>query len=254
MAARTGAHLVWRPVLLGAIYRATSAPQGAAGSASDVFNPTKKRITSSAFKRTIARYGIEHNEPPKHPVKTTGALRLLYSVDGDQRVKLSKALFRAYWVEGKDVSDGDVLIDVVRRSGVSGVEGIVKSIEDGSFEGQKERRELESATDLAVRRGSPGVPAFWVPREVWTDKQGKQKQGRLYWGQDRLQFVEAVLLAMNEGRDGSSPGSISRPLRSLVPRCVKGNGIPNGEEVKLEFWYDFSSPCTITVRTQVDMC
>lgn len=243
LAARTVAHLIWRPVLLGAIYRATSAPQGAAGSASDVFNPTKKRITSSAFRRTINRYGIEHNEPPKHPMKTTGALRLLYSVGGEQRPKLSKALFRAYWVEGKDVSDRDVLLDVVKRTGVPAADDIVKSIEDGSFEGQKERRELENATDLAVQRGTPGVPAFWVPNEIWTDKQGKRRQGRLYWGQDRMHFVEAVLLAMNEGKNGYSLGSISASLQSLVPRCARDKSIPGAEEVRLEFWYDFSSPC-----------
>lgn len=251
LAARTVAHLIWRPVLLGAIYRATSAPQGAAGSASDVFNPTKKRITSSAFRRTINRYGIEHNEPPKHPMKTTGALRLLYSVGGEQRPKLSKALFRAYWVEGKDVSDRDVLLDVVKRTGVPAADDIVKSIEDGSFEGQKERRELENATDLAVQRGTPGVPAFWVPNEIWTDKQGKRRQGRLYWGQDRMHFVEAVLLAMNEGKNGYSLGSISASLQSLVPRCARDKSIPGAEEVRLEFWYDFSSPWAFLGWTQL---
>ena len=157
LASRTGAHLIWRPVLLGAVYRATNAPQGAAGSASDVFNPTKKAVSSQAFQRTMKRYGIEHNEPPRHPVKTTAALRLLYYVDESQRPALSKCLFRAYWVEGKNVSDDAVLVDVLRRSGISDLESVVLAVENGSFEGKRERRELETATDLAVQRGSPGV-------------------------------------------------------------------------------------------------
>lgn len=154
------------------------------------------------------------------------------------------------------MSDRNVLIDVVRRSSVPATEGIVKSIEDGSFEGQKERQELENATDQAVQRGTPGVPAFWIPDEIWTDKQGKRRRGRLYWGQDRMHFVEAVLLAMNEGKNGSSLGSVSISLQSLVPRCARGRSIPNGEEVRLEFWYDFSSPCKHTheYQTQVDIC
>lgn len=57
LAERTNAKLIFRPVLLGAIYRATAAPQGAAGSASDVFNPTKKLVTAESMQRTLKRYG-----------------------------------------------------------------------------------------------------------------------------------------------------------------------------------------------------
>jgi hypothetical protein len=55
LADRTNAKLVYRPVLLGAIYRSTAAPQGAAGSASDVFNPTKKSVTARSMQRTLKR-------------------------------------------------------------------------------------------------------------------------------------------------------------------------------------------------------
>lgn len=271
LAARTGANLIWRPVLLGAIYRLTSAPQGAAGSASDVFNPTKKDVTSKAFRRTLKRYQIDYQEPPRHPVKTTAPLRLLYHVNGDQRPKLTKALFRAYWVEGKNVSDQSVLIDVLRRAEISDAESLVKAVENGSFEGKKERQELETATDHAVQRGSPGVPAFWIPNEVWTDKNGVRKEGRLYWGerrtrngrclrpwltyalhfpgQDRMHFVEAVINALNEGKNGTELSAISTPLKSLVPRCTVGN-VPAGQ-IKLEFYYDFSSPWAFLGWTQL---
>lgn len=170
-------------MLLGAIYRATNAPQGAAGSASDVFNPTKKAVTSKAFQRTIRRLSIPHNEPPRHPVKTTAALRLLYFVGESNRPKLTHALFRAYWVERKNVAEKATLIDAVRNCGISQVDEVVEAITSGHFEGAEERKSLEIATDLAVQRGSPGVPAFWLPDERWVDREGKQRQGRLYWGQ-----------------------------------------------------------------------
>src|ERR1700712_4934611 len=96
----------------------TSAPQGAAGSASDIFNPTKRTVTSTAFARTLRRLGIEYRQPPRHPLKTTRALRLLYCVEGLERVALTGALYRAYWVEGRDVSELEVL-----RSVVKGCEG-----------------------------------------------------------------------------------------------------------------------------------
>lgn len=252
LAARTNANLHWKPVLLGAIYRATNAPQGAAGSASDVFNPTKKAISSRAFQRTIKRTGIPYNEPPRHPQKTTAALRLLYFVDEKDRPALTHALYRAYWVEGKNVSDKTVLITAVRRAGIDGANAVVQAIEDGSFEGSKQRRDLEVSTDWAVKRGSPGVPGFWVPEEVWWDRKGTRKEGRLYWGQDRMHFVESVMIALNEGKNGDSLGEISKGLGSLMPRCKRG-GIAEGEEVKVEFWYDFSSPWAFLGWTQLGM-
>ena len=251
LAARTNAKIIWRPVLLGAIYRATAAPQGAAGSASDVFNPTKKAISSQGFRRTIARLGIPHNEPPRHPVKTTAALRLLYFVDEAQRPELSKALFRMYWVEGKDLSERATLVDAIRSSGIAGMEALLQAIEVGSFEGPEQRQQLEQATDEAVRRGTPGVPGFWLPEEIWKDRKGDRRKGRLYWGQDRMQFVEAVLLAMNQAQNGTEIGKISTPLQSLTPRCISASSIPQGEEVKLEFWYDFSSPWAFLGWTQL---
>ena len=207
-----------------------------------MFNPTKKAITSRAFRRTLRRHGIPYNEPPQHPIKTTSPLRLLYFADESQRPQLTHALFHAYWVEGKDVSDKAVLKDVVRKAGVPGAHHLIEAIEKGTHEGEHERKELEMATDLVVQRGSPGVPAFWIPDEVWNDKDGKRKEGRLYWGQDRMHFVEAVLTALNEGKNTDDLSTISEPLQTLVPRCASEQKIAEGEQVKLEFWYDFSSP------------
>ncbi|KAK5172010.1 uncharacterized protein LTR77_003647 [Saxophila tyrrhenica] len=247
LAATTGARIVWRPVLLGAIYRATNAPQGAAGSASDVFNPTKKAVTSKGFRRTLQRLQIPHNEPPRHPVKTTAALRLLYFVSDTDRPKLTHALFRAYWVERKNVIENSTLVEAVRSSGIAQADRVLEALADGSYEGPQQRQALETATDDAVQRGTPGVPAFWVPHEKWTDSQGQQQYGRLYWGQDRMQFVEAILMA---GGDEKKVSSISKPLRSLEPRCARGQ-ISEGEQVKLEFWYDFSSPWAFLGWTQL---
>jgi len=149
------------------------------------------------------------------------------------------------------MSEKQTLIDAVRQVSLPNADQIVKAIRNGSFEGDKQRKELEVATDTAVKRGAFGVPSFWIPAEVWTDKSGKKEQGRLYWGQDRMHFIEGVILALNEGKNGESLGQVSKPLRSLMPRC-KRSGIPSGEEVKLEFWYDFSSPWAFLGWTQLD--
>jgi 2-hydroxychromene-2-carboxylate isomerase len=241
LAKRTGAKLVWKPVLLGAIYRATAAPQGAAGSASDVFNSAKKAVTAQSMKRTIRRYGIEYNPPPQHPRKTVNALRLLYTVHGDERVTLTKRLYKAYWVEGRDVSDMKELLEIVKDTDIAGAARFSK----GTWTDAEARKQLEIATAQAIDRGAPGVPSFWIPEEVWVDFNGEQKKGRLYWGQDRMHFLEASLVALrNSGR-----WSDVADLKDLMPRCADNNRLQR--KAKVEFWYDFSSPWAFLGWTQL---
>jgi 2-hydroxychromene-2-carboxylate isomerase len=223
-------------VLLGAIYRQTAAPQGAAGSASDVFNPTKKAVSSNAINRALKRYNVPFNQPDRHPQKTTAALRLIYSLPNEKRPTLSKALFKAYWVDNRDVADSEVLRDVARQCGVA----------DVRTDGQDLRDTLETATLNAVARGAPGVPSFWIPAEIWTDGNGKTQHGRLYWGQDRMHFVEAVLIALNKGIGYEEVSG----LGGLQPRCLPS--IKATKPTKLEFYNDFSSPWSFLGWTQLE--
>ncbi|KAF2676294.1 thioredoxin-like protein [Lentithecium fluviatile CBS 122367] len=241
LAARTGATLLWKPALLGAIYRATAAPQGAAGSASDVFNSTKKAVTAQSMQRTLRRYGIAYNPPPQHPRKTVNALRLLYAVDAAERTELTKRLYRAYWVEGRDVNDDEELLRIVRESGIASASRTSRA----TFSDTDARKKLETATAEAIDRGAPGVPGFWIPEEKWVDFSGEKKTGRLYWGQDRMHFVEASLLAL---KHGGQWGAVSG-LKSLMPRCIRSNTLPR--KVKVEFWFDFSSPWAFLGWTQL---
>jgi 2-hydroxychromene-2-carboxylate isomerase len=244
LAARVNADLIWTPVLLGAIYRLTAAPQGAMGSASDVFNSAKKAISSASFSRTLKRYQVSYNPSSAHLRKTTAALRLIHHVPNDERAELTKAIFRAYWVEAADVTDHKVLLDIVKRSGIP----TAKELTDEVFNDEQDRRSLETATDQVIARGSPGVPAFWIEDEIWTDAQGIRHQGNLYWGQDRMLFVEAVL----RGLSSNMPLEHVPGISSLHPRCLWD--IPRGpleKKTKLEFWYDFSSPWAFLGWTQL---
>lgn len=243
LADRTNATLIQRPVLLGAIYRATAAPQGAGGSASDVFNPTKKAVGRQSMVRTFKRYGIKDNPPPQHPRKTVNALRLLYCVpDGEERRVLSAKLYSAYWIEGRDVSDDNVLLQIAKESGIASSE----KLGEWCFSDAKAKKELEQSTADAIARGAFGVPGFWIPAAQWSDVEGKSRKGRFFWGQDRMHFVEATLLSLAKGGSGwaSVPG-----LRSLMPRCIPTNTPPS--RTKVEFWFDFSSPWAFLGYTQL---
>jgi 2-hydroxychromene-2-carboxylate isomerase len=238
LATRTNAHLIYRPVLLGAIYRATSAPQGAGGSASDVSNPTKKVVGQAAMSRTLKRYKIKYNPPPQHPRKSVNALRLLYRVDGKERKILTEALFEAYWVTGRNVTSTSVLLDIAQECGIAG-------LSDSSFADTAARKGLENATAEAIERGAFGVPGFWIPDARWTDFNDEKQEGRFFWGQDRMHFVEATLLSLASQAQWSSVPA----LQSLMPRCLRPS--PPRAKAKLQFWYDFSSPWAFLGYTQL---
>ncbi|CAI6335540.1 unnamed protein product [Periconia digitata] len=242
LAARTRATLIYRPVLLGAIYRATSAPQGAAGSASDVYNPTKKVVTARSMQRTLRRYRIAYNPPPQHPRKSVNALRLLHYVDGEDRRILTRKLFQAYWVDGRDVSNDEELLSIVRESGIENAGALSTS----TFSDADARKGLEEATADAIERGAFGVPGFWIPDVAWKDFNGNERKGRFYWGQDRMHFVEATLLSL---RNGGSWNTVTG-LESLMPRCIPQNRAYG--KVRMEFWYDFSSPWAFLGWSQLE--
>lgn len=171
-------------------------------------------------------------------------MRLLYCVpDGEERRILTERLFAAYWTNREDVTDSKVLLKIAKETGISSASGL----NEESFSSAEARKELETATAEAIERGAFGVPGFWLPEARWTDVGGVTHTGRFFWGQDRMHFVEATLLSLrNNGQWKDVSG-----LATLMPRCIPYNQAQPSRKVKLEFWYDFSSPWAFLGYTQL---
>jgi 2-hydroxychromene-2-carboxylate isomerase len=85
-----------------------------------------------------------------------------------------EAVYRAVWAEALDLGDPLVLAQVLKDAGIAASEVLALS------EHQEVKDELRINTDDAVRRGVFGAPTFFV---------GDQ----MFWGNDRLSWVEETL-------------------------------------------------------------
>lgn len=175
MAARAGAELgeairiEWVPILLGGVFRAIGQVDVPAAKMPEA----KRRLGALDLCRYAALYDVPLRMHPRHPVRTVEAMRLLHAVDGAARVALTHDLYRAYFVDNRDLSDRAVLADVAAgRADVARIDA------------PEVKAALRAATDAAVADGVFGVPGFVV-----------EQRGRrfLFWGQDRLHFVEKAL-------------------------------------------------------------
>ncbi|MFP6626574.1 MAG: 2-hydroxychromene-2-carboxylate isomerase [Deltaproteobacteria bacterium] len=168
LAERSGAKLVYRPMLLGGVFKAT-------GNRSPVEVPAKGVYMGADMARFAKRYGVPMNMNPFFPVNTLPLMRGAVVAQHDGFfAAYQKAMFRAMWVDEKDMNDPAVIGEVVSAAGID-VTSLLKRTGE-----QDIKDELKATTEEAVNRGAFGAPTFFVGDEM-------------FFGQDRLEFVEAVL-------------------------------------------------------------
>jgi 2-hydroxychromene-2-carboxylate isomerase len=174
LCARAGAELVWRPMLLGGVFKAVGTVQVPFAS----MIPTKARNNAFDMLRWAEHFDVPLTTPKAHPNRTVLALRATLAADAEIP-RASKAIFAAYWGRGRDVAEPAVVREALDDAGLDGA-GLIARAEDPAI-----RADLRARTDEAVAHGIFGAPAFVVTAPGVT--------GDLFWGQDRLDFVEKAL-------------------------------------------------------------
>jgi len=170
LCARQGATLRYRPMLLGGVFQAT-------GNASPAMIPAKGRYLFTDLARFAARYGVPYGLPPGFPINT---LTLMRGVVGTQLRSperfeaLLAVLFTGLFAQRRNLSDGTVLDETLREGGFDPQAFHALAADD------EVKAALRQATEAAVGRGVFGAPTCFVGDEM-------------YFGQDRLDFVEAAL-------------------------------------------------------------
>ena len=82
LAARAGATLTLKPMLLGGVFRANGTPQNL----STVLSPAKARHNMSDMSRWADAFGVPLTMPEGHPLRTVEALRATVLTDVDPAV------------------------------------------------------------------------------------------------------------------------------------------------------------------------
>lgn len=186
LAARYNATLVDKPFLLGGLFKEIGTPLVPLAHMPAV----KQTHMMLDLCRWADHWGIPFRYTSHFPVKTVTALRVVLSVEMAQRRMLSERFFRATWVEDRNVSETEVVLEVCQEAGLDGP-ALIESAQspDG-------KARLALATEQAKQRGVCGAPVFDV-------------EGMLFWGQDRLDMVDKVLQGWrpsyeaNEAQDAS---------------------------------------------------
>ena len=169
IAAQAEARIVWRPMLLGGVFKAS-------GNQSPVAIPAKGRYMLHDLARFAARYGVPLAFNPHFPINTLTLMRGATAyLDTERFQPYAKAIFEALWVQQKNLGKPEVLGDVLGIAGFDPAE-FERLVND---EAVKQR--LKATTEEAIERGVFGAPSFFV-------------DGELYFGQDRLDFVAEALV------------------------------------------------------------
>ena len=170
LCAETGTQLVYQPMLLGGVFKAT-------GNASPITVPAKGRYMFNDLARYAQRYNVTLRFNPHFPINTLVLMRAVTGIQLHQPERFQAfidCLFRALWVEGRHLGDPAVVAAVLTEAGFN-PEDVLALANDESV-----KAALKANTEQAVQRGVFGAPSMFV---------GDQ----LFFGQDRLEFVREAL-------------------------------------------------------------
>lgn len=171
-ARRAGAQIRVLPVDLGKIFPRSGGlplPQRA---------PQRQAYRLVELKRFSEALGLPlHLQPAHFPVPGDNAARLILAVDtrhgSDAAMQLTGAVMKAVWAEQRNINDAATLAQLLAQCGLP-------EAATADAQGDAVQQRYDQATQQAFDAGVFGAPSYVI-------------DGELFWGQDRLDFVERRL-------------------------------------------------------------
>lgn len=162
-AARRGANVVWRPILLGAIFRSFGW-----NTSPFVLQPIKGAYVWKDMARQCRKYGLEWTPPSRFP--RSALLPLRVACFGAQQPWIGafcQRIAKLNFVDDQDIEDADRVAQVLSDLGLPAAQIIAESLGDAN------KLALRTQTEVARTIGIFGAPSFVV-------------DGEIYWGDDRM--------------------------------------------------------------------
>jgi 2-hydroxychromene-2-carboxylate isomerase len=170
LASRFGRQVIWKPVLLGAIFKHL-------GTLPLTRQPGMHDYAELDFARSARFLGLPFAMPKNFPIGTQVPARAYYWLhdrDCPLARRFAHAVFRAYYVDGRDISDPAVVVAVASDLGIDAAE-LAAAVEAPEI-----KNRLREETEAAIALGVFGAP--WITVD-----------GEPFWGADRLPQLERWL-------------------------------------------------------------
>jgi len=171
LAAKHGRGVAWHPILLGVIFKQT-------GAVPLTTVPLKGDYSRRDMARSARFHGIAgFRMPSTFPIATQAPARIalwVRSRDAALTSKVIHALYRAFFVEDRNISDADTAADVAGTAGVDRTSARA-AVDDTAI-----KDALRRENELAIAAGVCGSPFIVV-------------DGEPFWGVDHLDQVDRWL-------------------------------------------------------------
>ena len=171
LAAAHGRKVRWIPVLITALCQATGAPLAP-------LLPLKWNYVQRDLERVARAQGIPYRLPEGFPrllVEPGRAMLWIAHTHGqDQAAAFARICFQAYFSDGVDIGDAQVLAGIAGALGVDRT-ALLAGMADGAI-----KQQLRQSSELALQKGVFGVP-FVIA------------DGEPFWGFDRFGLLDAAL-------------------------------------------------------------
>lgn len=159
-----GIEVIWRPFVIGPILRLRPGNSSPTQDAP----PAQKKYRRRDVERICASEGIALDWPSSYPRNRLLAARVAQVADESWRIAFTRAVYRANFVEDREISDPAVIAAIL---------GALGRDPDGVLEAAlspANKAALAAAVEEAIAKGIFGAPSFIV-------------EGELFWGNDRLE-------------------------------------------------------------------
>ena len=172
LAERHYCEVVWRPFLIGATFKVT-------GRKAPVQHPLVWEYTLRDVQRCAHQLGQALNFPIKFPILSVKPSRIFYYFqdrDSNQLAakKFASAVFQAYFIDRKDMTENRVLSEIAAPFGL-GEDEVAEIVKSAAM---KDR--FKAVVDAAIENKVFGAPMFIV-------------DGEMFWGVDRLDHLDKWL-------------------------------------------------------------